>query len=307
MPVTSNFVHHLEVTRPPQATEPPSGPDLCIGFNARLFPQNWRPLRDEIAFAEAHGFKALQLRGDNNGLDEAKLGDAFPAVLSALQAAQLTVTLELVIRIDEEGLTVAGKTPLDVLKVNLSAITALCCQYVHWHLVLLENPLRAKTYAWPSTSVQALEHALVPQFFEAVALAQAYGFQMGFEHNDPALKLFARPECCAALLDAVPGLKFVWDVNHTLPAYWEGFRDLLPRTSMLHIADTPLPTVNYHLPLGLGTIDWNALGRTLLESEFRGPAILEIGGLPKSGGYGRDTDEALIDSLRRLREALGKC
>jgi hypothetical protein len=40
----------------------------------------------------------------------------------------------------------------------------------------------------------------------------------------------------------------------------------------------------------------------LFNGGFHGPAILEIGGLPKSGGYGRDTDQALADSLQRLHE-----
>ncbi len=74
--------------------------------------------------------------------------------------------------------------------------------------------------------------------------------------------------------------------------------------TMLHVADTPLPAVNYHLPLGLGSIDVTAYCRTLLVRDFQGPAILEIGGLPQSGGFGRDTDAALIDSRERLDAAI---
>jgi sugar phosphate isomerase/epimerase len=73
----------------------------------------------------------------------------------------------------------------------------------------------------------------------------------------------------------------------------------------LHIADTPLPAVNQHLPLGLGKIDFADTFAALLTRGFRGPATLEIGGLPHSGGYGRDTDEALIDSLQRCWKAIG--
>jgi sugar phosphate isomerase/epimerase len=79
---------------------------------------------------------------------------------------------------------------------------------------------------------------------------------------------------------------------------------MIPRMSMLHISDTPLPEVNYHLPLGLGTVDLEGYGRALEESGLHGPAILEIGGLPKSGGFGRDTDTALIDSRHRLEKAI---
>jgi sugar phosphate isomerase/epimerase len=73
--------------------------------------------------------------------------------------------------------------------------------------------------------------------------------------------------------------------------------------SMLHVSDTPLPKVNYHLPLGLGSIDFPLYCQALQRGNFTGPAILEIGGLPKSGGYGRDTDAALVDSLQRLAAA----
>jgi sugar phosphate isomerase/epimerase len=102
----------------------------------------------------------------------------------------------------------------------------------------------------------------------------------------------------------VPGLGFVWDFNHTAPEQLAGYLALTGRMTMLHVADTPLPATNHHLPLGLGTIDFAAYCRALRERDFRGPAILEIGGLPISGGYGRDTDEALGESLRQLNGVL---
>jgi sugar phosphate isomerase/epimerase len=81
---------------------------------------------------------------------------------------------------------------------------------------------------------------------------------------------------------------------------------MIPRMSMLHISDTPLPEVNYHLPLGMGSVDVEGYCRMLQAGGFCGPAILEIGGLIKSGGFGRDTDEALIDSRQRLEQAILK-
>jgi sugar phosphate isomerase/epimerase len=96
----------------------------------------------------------------------------------------------------------------------------------------------------------------------------------------------------------------VWDLNHTTPEQLDDYLAVTPHMSMLHVADTPLPETNYHLPLGLGTIDFTRYIRELVVRGFRGPAILEIGGLPKSGGYGRDTDEALISSRDVLLAAL---
>lgn len=103
------------------------------------------------------------------------------------------------------------------------------------------------------------------------------------------------------MLDAVPGLHFVWDLNHTPPDELKAFQTMTSYLSMLHVSDTPLPEVNHHLPIGLGNIDFVGYFDHLVRAGFHGPAILEIGGLPKSGGYGRDTDEALIESLRRLQ------
>jgi sugar phosphate isomerase/epimerase len=102
----------------------------------------------------------------------------------------------------------------------------------------------------------------------------------------------------------VPDLGFVWDWNHTAPEHLTGFLALASRITMLHIADTRLPTVNDHLPLGMGTVDFALYSRELLAHGFSGPAILEIGGLPQSGGYGRDTDAALVDSRDRLHAAI---
>ncbi len=269
--------------------------NLQIGMNGRFFPANWRPARQEIAFAQQAGFAALQFPGKAEGLSAAHLADNLPTVRGLLQNAGLTAVMEIVIHVDRHGQTATGQTPLEILEANLPAITTLPCTCVHWHLVLAA-PVEVAT-------VRRLEAALIPQFVAGVALGAQHGFRFGFEHNEPELLLFGPPSACADLLDAVPGLGFVWDVNHTTPEDLPAFLALIPRMSMLHISDTPLPEVNYHLPLGLGAIDFAAYCHALRQGGFQGPAILEIGGLPKSGGYGRDTDAALQDSRQRLQQA----
>lgn len=268
---------------------------IAIGLNGRFFPANWRPALQEIAFAEAHGLRCIQFPGRVTGLAEADLGAAFTAIAKALRIADLTVVMEIVVRIDASGLTAEGLTPLAVLKANLPAIVALRCTHVHWHLV--------PSVEMTDEENAVLERSLVQQFVVAAALGVQQGFKFGFEHNEPELRLFGSPVSCAELLNAVPDLHFVWDFNHTIPEHLDGFTALIPRMSALHISDTPLPEVNHHLPLGMGSIDFEAYGRLLRDGHFRGPAVLEIGGLPKSGGYGRDTDQALIESLYRLSAA----
>lgn len=268
---------------------------IAIGLNGRFFPANWRPALQEIEFAESHGFRCIQFPGHQNGLKEADLGAAFPVVAKALRIADLTVVMEIVVKIDTSGLTAEGLTPLHVLKANLPAIVALRCTHVHWHLVPSVEMTEVET--------SALERSLLPQFDVAAALGVQQGFKFGFEHNEPELRLFGSPVSCSRVLDAVPDLHFVWDFNHTVPEHLDGFTALIPRMSALHVSDTPLPEVNYHLPLGMGSINFEWYGHLLREGRFRGPAVLEIGGLPKSGGYGRDTDEALIKSLYRLSAA----
>ncbi len=265
---------------------------LRIGMNARQFPGNWRPASDEIAFARSAGFRAIQFQGQEPGLTAERLGEPFDVIAGALAGAGIEAVMEIIVRVDAAGRTASGLTPLDLLERNLPAITALPCTRVHWHLV----PLAPEDDA----TLHALERSLVPQCAAGVAHAAAHGFRFGFEHNEPRLGLCATPERCAALLDAMPDLGFVWDMNHTAPEHLGGFLALLPRTTMLHISDTRLPTVNDHYPLGMGAIDFPAYCRALTAGGYSGPAILEIGGLPQSGGYGRDTDDALIDSLRRL-------
>src|SRR5581483_10808043 len=56
-----------------------------------------------------------------------------------------------------------------------------------------------------------------------------------------------------ALLEAVPGLGFVWDVNHTPAEHVERFLALRERFTLVHVSDTPLPETNHHLPLGRGS------------------------------------------------------
>ncbi len=269
---------------------------LHIGMNARQFPGNWRPASEEIAFARRAGFVALQFQGQEPGLDVQRLGEPFAVAAAALAAARIEAVMEIIVRIDAAGRTASGLTPLDVLELNLPAIEALPCTRVHWHLVPLAPAADA--------TLLALERSLVPQLAAGVALAEAHGFRLGIEHNEPRIGLCATPERCAALLDAVPGLGFVWDMNHTAPEHLAGFLALTPWMTMLHVSDTRLPTINDHYPLGMGAIDFPAYCRALSDRGYDGPAILEIGGLPQSGGYDRDTDDALVDSLHRLEAAL---
>jgi sugar phosphate isomerase/epimerase len=229
-------------------------------------------------------------------LGKEQLGDSLETVSKALKTADLTAVMEINIHLYDNGLTAEGQTPLDILQANVPAISALPCPLVHWHLVSLGSI--------EEDVIGRLENSLLPQFRAAVVLARKFGFQFGFEHNEPALMLFADPESCLETLRHVPGLGFVWDFNHVSPEKLTQFQALIPWMSMLHVSDTPLPEVNYHLPLGLGTVDLEANCRALLQDGFSGPAILEIGGLPKSGGFGRDTDEALIDSRKRLETAI---
>ena len=88
------------------------------------------------------------------------------------------------------------------------------------------------------------------------------------------------------MLDATPGPGLVWDLNHTAREQRDGYLALTGRMIALRVADTPLPAVNHHLPLGFGTIDFAATFATLLARGCRGSATPEIGGLPDSAATG---------------------
>ncbi len=266
-------------------------------MNVRLPPFSPRPVLEEIAFAGSAGFACVQFPVREPGDYAAQLGEPLEILGRALRAAPLASVMEIVVRIDQAGRNAIGQTPLEALQTNLPAIIALNCVCVHWHLVPTDRALT-------TAALHDLEDALTPQFKAGVALAASHGFRFGFEHNEPSLPLFATPERCALMLDKTPGLGFVWDFNHTVPEHLDGFLLLTPRITMLHVSDTPLPTVNYHWPLGRGGIDFSRYCRELRARGFSGPAILEIGGLPQSGGYGQDTDEALAQSRARFEAVL---
>lgn len=273
--------------------------NIAIGPNARLFPKNWRPIREEIAFAKEHGFKSIQISVKAENATEKWFDDSFIEVSKLLKDADITAVMEIRLFLDENGLTADAKTPLDILKINLPAIIALPVKYVHWHwapsysLHQADNKIMAR-----------LEQDLVPQLKEAVKLAEQHKFIFAFEHNEAAIRLHASAKSCLKTLKQVAGLKFVWDMNHNSDIELDEFKELIPYMSVLHVSDTALPELNYHLPLGQGNIDFAKYFQTLKDFGFSGPAILEIGGLPKSGGFGKDTDAALVDSLDRLEQIL---
>ncbi|MBE2221718.1 MAG: sugar phosphate isomerase/epimerase [Anaerolineae bacterium] len=268
---------------------------IKIGMNGRFFPENKQTARDEIVFAKLAGFDCIQFPGMLDGLTSERIGDPLDVVGLALRRAQITAVMEIVIPLYGNGLTAEGDSPMDVLDANLQAIRALNCTHVHWHLTMAE----------PMTHVELLdlEQQLVPQMKTAVALAQERHFVFGFEHNSADVPLFHRPEACKALLTAVPGLGFVWDFNHTATSDFEAYAALMPRVSLVHVSDTRWPDVNYHLPLGQGNLDFGKFIAPLVAVRYQGYAILEIGGMPKSGGYGRDTNEALIASRTQFQKS----
>jgi L-ribulose-5-phosphate 3-epimerase len=267
---------------------------IHIGMNGRFFPGNWRAARDEIVFAKMAGFDCIQFPGMLKGLDTNRLGDPLEVVGMALRRAGLTAVLEMVVPLYANGCTTEGDTPLTVLEANLQAIKSLQCTHVHWHFVLKEN--------LADEQLRALEQQLASQLAEAVALARVHHFCFGLEHNSADVPLFHRPESCADVLTAVPDLGLVWDFNHTAEADFAAFSALADRVTMLHVSDTLWPDVNHHLPLGQGNLDLSWFLQRLAAAQFNGTAVLEIGGLPKSGGYGRDTNEALIESRARFEQ-----
>jgi L-ribulose-5-phosphate 3-epimerase len=240
----------------------------------RFFPLNWRPPADEIRFAAEHGFEAIQIRSDRAGeiADELRAGPRVVGLTFA--AAGVEPVLEMLVVHQGEPGTIGA-----ALRANLAAIEQIGFRRVHVHPV---GPADAAP-------------VLADDFEEALEIARAAGLTFGVEHNAAGHRLLIDPASVHALLDAVPGLRFVWDLNHTRSEDVAEFLRLGDRLSLVHVSDTPLPETNHHLPVGRGNVDFSVV------RDLDVPLILEVGGLPISGGPGLDTDEVLLDSLARLR------
>jgi sugar phosphate isomerase/epimerase len=253
---------------------------MDVGMVGRFFGRrtggNWRAPVDELRFAAAAGFDTVQIRSDRPGELEDDLGIA-PDELGALfDEIGLEPVLEMLVHHQGEPGTFRR-----ALRANLAAIEAIGVLRVHIHPV------------GPHEAAPQLQH----DFAQAVETAEEAGLILGVEHNAPGHRLLTEPGEVEALLEHLPALGFVWDTNHTLPEHRERFLALRERFTLVHVSDTPLPETNHHLPLGRGSVDLAPLGQLDV------PLILEIGGLPISGGYGLDSDVALLDSLARLRRA----
>jgi L-ribulose-5-phosphate 3-epimerase len=252
---------------------------MDVGMLGRFFGRttggNWRPPAQELAFASQAGFDTVQIRSDRPGELADELGIE-PAELGALyDELGVEPVLEMLVRHDAEPGALAR-----ALRANLADIDAAGFLRVHIHPV------------GPSEAAPLLERDLA----ESLAVAEEAGLIFGVEHNAPGHRLLVGIDEVERLLEAVPGLGLVWDVNHT-PAEDVGrFLALRERFTLVHLSDTPLPETNHHLPLGRGNVDWS------VARQFDDvPVILEIGGLPHSGGPGLDTDDALLASLELLR------
>ena len=246
---------------------------MRVGMLGRFFPLNWRPPADEIRFAAEHRFAAIQIRTDQAGTIADELRADLRDVGAAFAASGVEPVLEMLVF--HRG--VAGTIPR-ALATNLPAIELIGCRRVHVHPVGPDDaaPL------------------LTADFAAALELAQGAGLIFGVEHNAPGHRLLVEPADVQALLDEVPGLHFVWDLNHTRPEDVGSFARLRDRVSLVHVSDTPLPETNHHLPIGKGSVDFGVV------RDLDVPLILEVGGLPVSGGPGLDSDEVLLESRAHL-------
>jgi L-ribulose-5-phosphate 3-epimerase len=237
---------------------------------------NWRPPADELRFASDAGFDTLQVQSRRAGELEDELGIEAAELGALYDELGVEPALEMLVRHEGEPGTFAR-----ALRANLPAIDAAGFLRVHIH---------------PVGGGEAAPH-LAADLAEALALAEEAGLIFGVEHNAPGHRLLVGPDEVEALLGQVPGLGLVWDVNHTPAEEVPRFLALRERFTLVHLSDTPLPETNHHLPLGHGNVDW-AVTRQFDDV----PVILEIGGLPHSGGPGLDTDDALRGALELLRE-----
>ncbi len=245
-------------------------------FFGRHTSGNWRPPAEELAFAASAGFDTVQIRSDRPGELEDELGVDAVTLGALFDEHGLEPVLEMLVR--HEG---APGTFARALRANLPAIEQIGFLRVHIHPV------------GPRESAPLLRDDLA----EALAVAEEAGLILGVEHNAPGHRLLVDPGEVEDLLEALPGLWLVWDVNHTVADDVDRFLALRERISLVHVSDTPLPETNHHLPLGRGSVDLAPVRR------FEDiPLVLEIGGLPHSGGPGLDTDEALVESLALLRQ-----
>ena len=212
---------------------------MDVGMLGRFFGRhtggNWRPPEQELRFAAAAGFDTLQIRSDRAGEIEDELGIDAVTLGALFDDIGIEPVLEMLVRHDGKPGTLAR-----ALRANLTAIGAIGVLRVHIHPV------------GPSEAAQLLRD----DFAEALEVAEASGVIFGCEHNAPGHRLLVEPGEVEELLDAVPGLGFVWDMNHTRPEHVARFLALRERFTLVHASDTPLPETNHHLPLGRGSIDF---------------------------------------------------
>jgi len=266
---------------------------IRIGIVARLFPTNYRPALQEIDFVAKNHFKSIQFPGHEGGLKEEFLGSKYAELTKQMSAKDITPVMEIVARVNVDGKTKSNTSPRELVMENIPAIKELKCERVHLHIVPQDIT--------DSNKILELEKTFTDDLREIVKVSKDAGFIFGLEHNEPELMMFATPEKCKKALAEVEGLGFIWDFNHTPNEYLADYISLAKHMSMLHVSDTPLPETNYHLPIGMGNINFKEYFKKIIASGYKpSPVILEVGGLPKSGGYGRDTDIALIESLQKL-------
>lgn len=78
---------------------------IPIGFSGRFFPDNFRPVEEEAAFACDVGFECIQFAGKEEGLGADHLGVSLSDVRAILDNFGLAAMMEIMIRVGDDGLS----------------------------------------------------------------------------------------------------------------------------------------------------------------------------------------------------------
>lgn len=162
-------------------------------------------------------------------------------------------------------------------------------------------------------SAQTLQGALARHFQPIAAYAKELGVQVVIEDTADLRLHFCAAEDVAAVLNAAPDAKIVYDSGNLLMAeeepvaYLEQFSDCLGYVHFKDMIEVPAGTQMANItssgramagaPIGTGVVDFQSLFQKLRQIEYNGNICLE---------FEKHPEEDYLQSLRKTREYLQK-
>ncbi|AOY58429.1 sugar phosphate isomerase [Desulfococcus multivorans] len=241
-------------------------------YGATNFPV--KPVLEEIAVFGRLGFDYLELAMDPPLAHHTQVRREQAAVREALDRYGMGIVCHLPTFLSTADLTESlRRVSVEETTASLALAAELGAAKAVLHPSYMNGLSIHVPELWREHALDSLERI--------VSAGKSFGVQLCLENLFPKISPFSTPEVFGDVFERFPELAMTLDIGHAhigedgMPRILEFIKTFADRIHHLHISDNN-GRRDEHLPVGQGSLDFNATAEALRRSGYDGTVTLEI-------------------------------